>query len=301
MTEKDRNIFLQTLYACLHTICGYLIIPISESNKVDLIKGHKWIKYYQYRPDTQKLYLQINVNKGEINNEMVKNFAEYKRKIDLLMHILGYTYNDFVISRADLCINSDMIGSYDRYRKLYKLIMCCLYYSLGLNRGYETRDPINFKHLNLKFCDRKMEIENYDKSMESQNRVPTKNRLELRSLKLFTDLEGVKNEFCMNWINRLQDCIREIKVVEERYNEQIIREYMKKDVKSVDALMDQYKNCIFSTRQLRNLLEKLQIKGDPYNSSKYYKRKYQMQFFSQKDIEVTISAITEQIKRYFNQ
>lgn len=63
MTEKDRNIFLQTLYACLHTICGYLIIPISESNKVDLIKGHKWIKYYQYRPDTQKLYLQINVNK----------------------------------------------------------------------------------------------------------------------------------------------------------------------------------------------------------------------------------------------
>ena len=89
--------------------------------------------------------------------------------------------------------------------------------------------------------------------------------------------------------------------MEAIYNEQIIREYMQKDVKSVDALMDQYKNCIFSTRQLRNLLEKLQIKGDPYNSSKYYKRKYQMQFFSPKDIEVTISAITEQIKKYFNQ
>ena len=140
MKTEKREEFLNSLYACLHTVTCYLTVPENEIKKIDLkkLRNNQYVSTCTYRSDTERLYMKLNLNKGLVNNDMILRFRKYQEKLKELMNSIGYDMSDLAVTRADLCINSNLDRSYERYRKLLKYILCCCYYELDLKNGYET-------------------------------------------------------------------------------------------------------------------------------------------------------------------
>lgn len=306
MNVSQRNEFLGSLYGCIHTITCYLTVTENEIGKIDLkkLRNNQYVSTCVYRSDNERLYLKLNLNKGLSGNDMIRTFSAYQEKLKELMKSIGYCCHDLTVTRADLCINSNLDRSYERYRKLLKYILCCCYYELDLKNGYETRNPLTFTHLNLKFGNRNLEIENYNKEIESHGSVPTKNRLELRSKKLNCTIDELPEEFKV-WGERLEMALSQVNTVQENFNEKIEKIYRNDKAKTVDSVVDQFRNCIFARSQLRDLLKRIDRKNncdkEKYNSAKYYKSKYNIEFFSNYDLMVTVRAIKEKIDLYFGE
>ena len=304
MNVSQRNLFLDSLYACIHTVTAYLTVTEEEIKKIDLkkLRNNQYVSTCTYRSDTERLYMKLNLNKGVVNNDMILRFQEYRNRLNELMNSFGYDLKDLVITRADLCVNSNLDQSYDRYRKLIKYILCCCFYGLDLRNGYETQDPLTFTHLNLKFSNRNLEIENYNKEIESHGSVPTRNRLEMRSKKLNCGVGELPEEF-KKWCDRLELSLGQVKTVQENFNMKIEEVYRNDKAKTVDSVVDQYRNCIFTRSQLRDLLQKIDRKNncdkEKNSSARYYKSKYKIEFFSDHDLMVTVRAIKEKINLYF--
>ena len=306
MNVSQRNLFLDSLYACIHTVTAYLTVTEEEIKKIDLkeLKKNECVSTCIYRSDNERLYLKLNLNKGLPQNDMIRTFSEYRKRLEELMNSIGYGCHDLTVTRSDLCINSNLAQSYDRYRKLLKYILCCCFYGLDLKNGYETRDPLSFMHLNLKFGNRNLEIENYNKEVESHGSVPTKNRLEMRSMKLNCTIDEIPEEF-KKWCDRLEMSLGQIKTVQDNFNDHIEEIYQNDRAKTVDSIVDQFRNCIFTRSQLRDLLKRIDEKNNSDNeknsSARYYKAKYKIEFFSNHDLVVTVRAIKEKINLYFRE
>lgn len=304
MNVSERNEFLGSMYACIHTITVYLSVTEEEIRKIDLkeLKKNELVSNCIYRSDTERLYLKLNLNKGLSGNDMIRTFSEYRERLNGLVNNISYGRHDLTVTRADLCINSNLDRSYDRYRKLLKYILCCCFYGLDLKNGYETRDPLSFTHLNLKFSNRNLEIENYNKEIESHGSVPTKNRLELRSKKLNCTIDEIPEEFKV-WGERLEMALSQVNTVQVNFNDRIEEIYQNDKAKTVDSIVDQFRNCIFTRSQLRDLLKRIDRKNncdeEKENSARYFKSKYGIEFFSDHDLVVTVNAIKEKINLYF--
>lgn len=305
MNVSQRNEFLGSLYGCIHTITCYLTVTENEIGKIDLkeLKKNECVSTCIYRSDNERLYLKLNLNKGLPQNDMIRTFSEYRKRLEELMNSIGYGCHDLTVTRSDLCINSHLARSYERYRKLLKYILCCCYYGLDLKNGYETQDPLSFTHLNLKFSNRNLEIENYNKEIESHGSVPTRNRLELRSMKLNCGVDEIPEEFKV-WCKRLELSLDQAQTVQENFNNRIEEVYINDRVKTVDSIVDQYRNCIFTRSQLRDLLKRIDRKNnsdeEKEHSARYFKGKYKIEFFSGHDLVVTVKAIKEKINLYFS-
>ena len=305
MNVSQRNEFLESMYACIHTVTAYLTVTEDEIKRIDLmeVRKNEWVTNCIYRSDTERLYLKLNLNKGVPENDMIRSFSAYRKKLKELMNSIGYDIKDVVITRADMCINSNLEQSYERYRKLLKYILCCCHYGLDLKNGYETQNPLSFTHLNLKFSNRNLQIENYNKEIESHGSVPTRNRLELRSMKLNGGVDELPEEF-KKWGKRLEMSLGQSNTVQVNFNDRIEEIYQKDRAKTVDSVVDQYRNCIFTRSQLRNLLKRIDEKNnsdeEKNSSAKYYKAKYKIEFFSNHDLVVTVRAIKEKIDLYFS-
>ena len=306
MKTEKREEFLKSMYGCLHTITCYLTVPENEIKKIDLkkLRNNQYVSTCVYRSDTERLYLKLNLNKGLPQNDMIRTFSEYRKRLEELMNSIGYDMLDVTVTRADLCINSNLDRSYDRYRKLLKYILCCCFYKLNLKNGYETQDPLTFTHLNLKFSNRNLEIENYNKEIESHGSVPTKNRLELRSKKLNCTIDEIPEEFKV-WGERLEMALSQVNTVQVNFNDRIEEIYQNDKAKTVDSIVDQFRNCIFTRSQLRDLLKRIDRKNncdeEKENSARYYKAKYGIEFFSENDLMGTVRAIKKKINLYFQE
>lgn len=91
--------------------------------------------------------------------------------------------------------------------------------------------------------------------------------------------------------------------VQVNFNDRIAEIYRNDRAKTVDSIVDQYRNCIFTRSQLRDLLKRIDEKNNSDNeknsSARYYKAKYKIEFFSNHDLVVTVRAIKEKINLYF--
>lgn len=304
MKTEKREEFLKSIYGCIHTLTCYLTVTEDEIKRINLkeLRKNQWVSTCIYRSDTKRLYLKLNLNKGLSGNDMIRSFSEYRKRLEELMNSIGYDIKDVVITRADMCINSHLDQSYERYRKLLKYILCCCHYGLDLKNGYETQDPLSFTHLNLKFGNRNLEIENYNKEIESHGSVPTRNRLEMRSMKLNCTIDELPEEF-KKWGKRLEMALGQAQTVQENFNMKIEEVYRNNKAKTVDSIVDQYRICIFTRSQLRDLLKRIDSKNncdtEKNSSARYYKAKYKIEFFSENDLMVTVKAIKESINLYF--
>ena len=140
-----------------------------------------------------------------------------------------------------------------------------------------------------------IEAENYNKGLQEPDGL-VKNRLELRSKSLTADIAENGKEFreFEKWCVRLDKAI-----TADNFNDLISRinislvdrfkDWRKLKGHTLSNFITQYENCIFTSRQLENLLTLLNEKdltsiSNCKESAKKYKKRYGLEFFSLNDL-----------------
>ena len=251
--------------------------------------------------DIYEYYLQLNPNKGVFGNDMIMSYTEFVRVLEEAferMEAIG-----FRVTRADLCFNSNDLEDYELFKKLNKLLICCIADAYEIKNCYQTSDLWSDKSLSTAVKGNDIEAENYDKSVENPN-VPTKNRLELRSLRVRGSLE---EEFLVKWFVRLDKAVEHFELVQERYNKELCKIWQAdqekpqkdRDFISLTAFLMVYKDCIFTRKQLVELLKMIGVEN-PVRKAKNFKDRHTIEFYSKTDIKEIVKALKQATIDYFS-
>lgn len=294
MKTEKRIIHANGVYPALHTESGFVPYANLEIAERDLLVKTSYKKGDRY-------YLQININKS-IPGSMVRSYSEYQAvKADLLERIEA---SEMQTSRVDLSFNWNSPEHYEEFKKLHKLLICCVAESTGARNCYQAFDLWTDRSLSVAVKTDRFEIENYHKALEAKETSETKNRLELRSKRVTGSIE---TEFKEIWFNRLDRAIDSFEAVQQHYNSELIRIWSEdiqkppkdRDFISITAFILRYKNCIFSRKQLQSFLEQIGVKN-PENRAKKIKEKHRIEFFSLTDLRNVVKTIKIETMKYFN-
>lgn len=306
MLESKRNKYIDNLYTALHTLSGVYTEPINLED-AEMQPNIRECKLQKVKGQDQEVtYLLINPNKGQEGNQMVTSYSQFQEIMDNIFFELHGNIAFYHIRRADMSFNSDCDGDFDLYKKLHRLLLCCLSNEYSVVNCYESRDIWTLKSLNIAIKNDYLEAENYDKSKESHGSVPTTNRLELRSKKI-KDNSTLEYEFMKKWSDRLDKASANFKAVQMRYNANLEKLYKldlakpKKDREylNLTAFLMQYKDCIFTKMQMVDLLSRFDEVKNPVSRAENFKKKHTIEYFSQKDLKLVVKALKECMSRYF--
>lgn len=306
MQVEKRNKYIDNIYVATHTVSGI----VDENLNLSKTNGHKKIKKSYHKllkdRDTEVTYLMLNPNKGMPDNRMIESYSLFKEVLEQIFEDIHGSVDKFHIRRADLSINTDVSGDFELYKKLHRLILCCISIEYDIINTYESYDLWTCKNLNLAIKSTTIEAENYDKEVESHGAVPTTNRLELRT-KQIADGSTLDREFAEKWCKRLELARMNFKDVQQKYNDNLERLY-KSDLQkpkkernylSLNAFLMQYSDCIFCTEQMVDLVSRFEEVSNPKIKAENFKKAHKIEYFSQHDLDVVIRAIKKKIKEYF--
>ncbi len=303
MNELKRQKYIENMYACLHTLSG-------KSNSVDLSKAEQEevvkTAYPKKRQgeDVYDYYMQLNPNKSVGDTTMIKGYSQFQKV--LLAAFDRIEADEFWATRVDMALNSDDETDYESFKKLNKLLICCIADKYNMKNCYHTTDLWTHKSLSVAVKNSTIEVENYNKDLESDGKTEAKNRLEMRSkgLKAGSDIKG---EFSVKWFKRLDDAYERFDSVQERFNKELFAvwvEDQEKDKKertfsTWTSFLLIYKDCIFTKKQLASLYKMYGVKN-PEKSAHTFKDRHKIEFYSKKDLAVIIEAIKNCILEYFS-
>lgn len=299
MNLEKRKKYIKNIYATLHTLSGHC----SNCNTDLIDKDNEVIKSVQHKKrrgkDEYSYYLQLNPNKV-VPGDMIRSYSKFQEVlIDTLDRIES---TGFSISRADLAFNSDEFDDFELFKKLNRLLICCISDCYGIKNCYQTSNLWTFKSLSIAIKSDRLECENYDKSQENPN-VKTKSRLELRSKRMTTDLT---TEFQVGWSARLDAAVERFESVQERYNRELAEIWKEdqekpekqRDFISVTAFLMNFRECLFTRKQLRSLLELMGVKN-PTSAANKFKDRHAIEFFSKTDLIEIVKALKDAMNKYF--
>ena len=297
MNREKRNLYISRIYAAVHTLSGS-----SDFINLQIADQLETVKNPQKR--TNDYYLQINPNKAISDTKMIKRYSEFKR---ILEETLEQVEADtFQLNRVDLAFNSDYLEDYELFKKLNRLLICCISQEYNIKNCYETKDLWTFKSLSVAIKGDRLEAENYNKAVESKGKTDTKNRLEIRSLRL-NGKYTIEEEFLKNWSARLDAAIEQFENVQSRYNEILVNLWLEDKAKpkkeqvfvSTTAFLLQFQNCIYSRKQLQSFYEQIGHKN-PQNAAKKFKDNHKIEFYSKTDLKEVVKALKQAMTDYFN-
>ena len=301
MRTEKRKQYIQGIYATVHTIAGKCDNIDDSVNIGSGVLKSCVRKKKRGTKDQYIFYLQLNPNKTAGSRTMIKKYSDYKKIVQDILELMGI--ENFQITRADLALNSDNTGDYELFKKMNKLLICCLADENNIKNCYQSYDLWTNKSLSVAIKNDVLEAENYNKELESNNKVETKNRLEFRSKRIKGTLE---NEFMEKWFNRLDKAIDHFQAVQDHFNKALIEIWkadIEKDEKdrdfiSLTAFLLRYKDCLFTRKQLEKLLELIGVEK-PKVKAKNFKERHRIEFYSKTDIHLIICAIKKAIIKYF--
>ena len=287
------------MYACLHTLSGKSAFCDESKAQEQMIVKTCYPKKVRNQ-DKKEYYLQLNPNKGVLGNGMIKSYSEFETVLFNALEEMQAI--NFRVTRADLCFNSDNISDYELFKKLNKLLICCIADAFNIKNCYQTAELWSNKSLSVAVKNDVIEAENYDKSVENPN-VPTKNRLELRSKRITGTME---EEFLEKWFCRLDKAMEHFELVQKRYNQELYKlwftdqERPQKDRNyiSLTAFLLMYKDCIFTRKQLVELLQMIGVEN-PVRKAKNFKERHTIEFYSKTDLKLIIKALKQATINYF--
>lgn len=262
---------------------------------------------------------KINPNKlvGDIFS-----FKEFQAAMGTIMAEAGIDQYNFI--RTDLRLDNYDPEHYERYAKLNRYLISMLAVAYKNRNNYRTEDLFTQKQVSVAIKNDSFETENYDRAAKSRNTgntsEPAQARLEERTVirgwrKLYekaqaedgTDLnmELLKKEFMTGWKIRWKKAIKNIEKVHQKYNEALAALYMEgkdcfpKKWRSLTDFLIQYQNCIFSKKQLIDLLSRFPEVKDPKIRAENHKKRYGIEYFSKKDVEKAIAEIQRATEQFF--
>ena len=306
MKLLKRQRYINNLYGAIHTLSG--VTPQdADQAKAEL---HPCIKVCTQRKvrneDSQETYMQLNPNKVLGSGEMLRSAAEMEQILDQTLQDVGVAPETFVIRRVDLAFNSEDPQDYRLFQKLNRLLICCLADEYKIDNCYRSEDLWSFDQLSIAVMNTRISVENYDKEAESGGTCPICSRFEIRSMKLQAG-DTLEKEFLERWPARWNRAIKRMQDVEQRYNdrlEQLYKEDLAKDKRYRDylnltAFLMQYKDCIFSSRQMIDLLTRFDEVEDPRQKARSFKSHHRIEYFSMTDLKVIVAALNAATEQYF--
>ena len=250
-------------------------------------------------PDVVKLVVNPNRYNGDIYG--INLFEE---SFNTILEGLGvYCLDDYEINRADFRMDSFDPEHYHCFAKLNRLLISMLAVTYKVKNCYRTCNLFTQQQLSIAVKNRDFEIENYDKNSESHGMDLAQSRLEERSKRgLGYDLE---NEFLTNWRHRWEKAMENIDAVYDRYNEELARlyhegknSYPQRWISHTDFILH-YQDCIFSRKQLIDLLRRMGV-PEPEKKARNIKKNYKLEFFSKEDVRFAIKEIMRSTRAFFN-
>lgn len=303
--EKRKN-YINHLYASIHTLSGVYdeALDLLQTGSIPIIKesNHKKVR----NEERKVTYLMLNPNSTQPDHRMITRYSDFNRMMNSVFELLNADMEKFHVRRADMSLNTDDPNDYELYKKLNRALICCVANEYKVVNTYATQDLWTFASLNMAIKNKTFEMENYNKEIEARGTVPTKCRLELRS-KAIADGRTLEQELMDKWFRRLDKASQSFKGVQVRYNDQLEKLY-KEDLKkpkkqreymNLTAFLMQYKECIFTTSQMVDLLSRFEEVRTPANRAKNFKQRHHIEYISQTDINVVIGAIKRCIRSYF--
>ena len=265
------------------------------------------VRQCNYKTDKERTYLLINPNKrGENDEKLITRYSDFVNKMNEILGEVGLSKDDMDIIRADFCFNSDDEQTFDNYQKLHRLIISCLAKAYAYKNCYVSTSLFDFSRLSVAIKKDDSEIENYNKKAESEGKDESKNRLELRSKRMSgTSLEY---QFMEKWFERLdkaKECFWKTQLEYNKHLEKLYKDDLKRDKKnrnyiSLTAFLVQYKECIFTRKQMIDLLTRFPEVKTPENRADRFKEKHSIEYFSKKDLDVIIGVLKKKTAEYFN-
>ena len=301
MNKELRDRYLKNIYAAVHTISGKCDnindnVVIEPNIVGPCLRRKKRGKEGEYN-----FYLKLNANKAVSSTTMIKKYSEYKKIIQDVLELMEA--ENFQITRADLSFNSNDTEDYKLFKKLNKLLLCCLADANNIKNCYQSYDLWTNESLSIAIKNDIFEAENYNKELESHGTVETKSRLEFRSKRIKGTLE---NEFLGKWFKRLDTAVEHFEMVQNRFNAALLQIWKAdieksdkdKDFISLTSFLLRYKDCIFSRKQLENLLEMMGVEKPQIKASKF-KERHKIEFYSKTDLNVIVKALKKATENYF--
>lgn len=245
-----------------------------------------------------KTILNLNKIDGDIFN-----YPDFRKALDAVITDAGI--KDYAISRADFRLDNYDKEHYQMFSKLNKYLISMLAVTYSVTNAYKTEDLFSQKLRSIAIKNKYFEIENYDKEAESHGLDMACSRLEERT-KSFSD--DLKREFTQKWFARWDKAVKNKNKVEKRYNDELEKIYKAgKDAfpvqfRSLTDFLIQYQNCIFSKRQMIDLLSRFDEVGadKAATRAKNHKQKYGIEYFSDHDIERAIAEIKRATLEFFD-
>ncbi len=238
-------------------------------------------------------------------NKLVGDIFCYSELMLALNTILaGAGINDYSIVRADMRFDSYDAEHYKQYAKLNRYLISALAVTYKVKNVYHTKNLFTEQQQSIAIKNSYFEIEHYDKNAESNGSDITKSRLEERS-KRWTDRD-LKREFINEWFRRWDKAAKNLNFVQEKYNDELEQIYRKdknaypKRFTSLTNFIIQYQDCIFCKKQLIDLFSRFpdEVKNPKIRAENHRKR-YGIEYFSQKDIDKAIQEIKRATLDFF--
>ena len=300
MNRNKRIKFIKRLHCGFHTFTiktewidydRAAYDPIVKSCSLKKVRGQ----------DKTEFVLVLNPNR-RADGEIIESYGQLESVLDDFRK--NTSCADIKITRADFCFNSDGDRDFEMYQKLTKLLICCVAQKDGIKNSYLSKDLWTENNLSISTKNDYFELENYDKNAESGGKSETKNRIEIRSKRMKGDLE---TEFTVKWVERLRAAIEFFPEVQRHYNEVLMEKWAadqqrptkQRQYTSVTNFILAKRDCIFSRRQLIDLLEKMGV-NNPENAAHNFKSRHGIEFYSRTDLVEIVKGFNSHIKRYFD-
>ena len=288
----------------IDTLSGYVSQKISENDMKNGVKCN--VNQCNYQIAKERTYLLINPNKQGKSEKLITRYSEFIEKMEFILNSVGVDLNDYDVIRADFCFNSTDPSSYNSYQKLHRLLISCLAKAYKYKNCYVSCDLWDFERLSVAIKKDDSEIENYNKSRQSDSKDERANRLELRSKRMSGTT--IEDQFMDKWFDRLdkaKKCFDEVqkesnKHLEKLYKQDLAKPPKERNYLSLNAFLLQYKEAIYTRKQMIDLISRFDEVKTPTKKADKFKENHRIEYFSQKDLDYIIGILKKKTEEYFN-
>lgn len=246
-------------------------------------------------------YYKLNPDKGN-NGVQIYNSTDYYNTRDYMITFLNMS--NPTKTRIDFRIDS-FDNNFDELLKLNKLLILLIAEACNIKNRYYSIDPLTLEQLTIRVQNQYIEAENYNKGIEEPD-GNVKNRLELRSKKLYDDTAEATKEITEfnKWCDRLDNAVTKenFERLQNRINNSLYERYKIESRErgfKLSYLLHEYRNSIFTSKQLADFYRMLGYK-DPEQQAKRYKQRKSIEYFSYKDICNYVQMIKDSGARFFD-
>ena len=245
-----------------------------------------------------------------------ENGTDFQNTMQTILNASGISSYRF--TRTDLRLDNYDEQHYKAFAKLNKYLIAAMALAYRTQNNYKALDLFTENQISVAIKNDYFQLENYDKNKITGNKVePAKARLEERTTarqwrQIYNDeyanqkinMNLLAHEFLTRWAERWKKARMNLDKVQDAHNDALVKKYQaglnKKPVqfRSLTDFLIQNQDCIFTSKQMIDLLARLGVKN-PKERAKYHKKKYGCEYFSTKDVDYALAEINRATEEYF--